>query len=66
MKARPLSQTNPYLISPAKRQKLVARSVKTSGGVEGIKSSSKPSNIKIQRRDKKIYSRLKLISQIKK
>jgi len=59
MKPRPLSETNPYLKTPAMRKEMVARSVKTSGGVEGIKYSSEPSNIKIPRRDKKIYSRFK-------
>jgi len=57
MKPRPLSETNPYLKTPAMRQKLVSRSVKTSGGVEGIKvaKSLKAANIKIPRRNKKIY-----------
>jgi hypothetical protein len=59
MKPKPMSQTNPHLKSAAMKRKLVARSVKTSGGVEGIKSSSKPSCIKIHRRDKKIYGRFK-------
>lgn len=68
MKPRPLSETHPYLKSPAKRQQLVARSVKTSGGVEGIKIaiSSKTANIEIPRRkDKKIYQSSKLIARAK-
>lgn len=68
MKPRPLSESNPYLRIPAKRLKLVARSVKTSGNVEGIKEtiSLKAANIKIPRRNnKKIYIRSKLIAQAK-
>ncbi|MHB1948567.1 MAG: hypothetical protein ACYCQI_10705 [Gammaproteobacteria bacterium] len=63
MKPRPLSETNHYLKTPVKRRELVARSVKTSGGVEGIKITiSKAANIEIPRRkNKKIYQYLKLI-----
>ncbi len=58
MKAKSLIETNPYLKDPLKREELVALSVKTSGGVEGIKVTgrSKSSHIEIPRRqDKKIY-----------
>lgn len=68
MKARPLSKTNPYLKDPAKRLQLVARSVETSGAVEGIKAArySKATNIQIPRRkDKKIYQTPKLIIRSK-
>jgi hypothetical protein len=36
-KVKPLSQTNPHLKNKKKRDKLIQRSVDTSGGVEGIK-----------------------------
>lgn len=67
MKPRPLSATNPYLIDASDRRRFVARSVKTSGGVEGIKetTSLKADSIQIPRRDKKIYHRLKLIARAK-
>ena len=62
MKTKSLIETNPYLIDPQQREELVARAVKTSGGVEGIKlvGRSKISEIKIPRRgDKKIYEFVK-------
>lgn len=58
MNTKALIYTNPYLKDPATRRKLVARSVQTSGGVEGIKiiTSSKEASFEIPRRkDKKIY-----------
>jgi hypothetical protein len=36
MEKIPLSKTNPYLQNPITRRKLIARSVETSCGVEGI------------------------------
>lgn len=62
MKVKPLIETNPYLKDPVQREELVARAVKTSGGVEGIKiiGRSKSSHIEIPRRgDKKIYAFVK-------
>jgi hypothetical protein len=54
MKMKSLAETNPYLQDPVKRQSLIARSVRTSCGVEGIKS--KISSFKItKRRPKRIY-----------
>jgi hypothetical protein len=38
MKAiKPLVETNPYLRDPIERQKRIARSVRSSSGVEGIR-----------------------------
>ena len=37
MKVKPLIKTNPYLKDEAQRKMLVARAVRTSCGVEGIK-----------------------------
>lgn len=37
MKTKPLIETNPYLKNSVTRKKLIARSVRTSCGVEGIK-----------------------------
>jgi hypothetical protein len=42
MKVKPLIETNPYLKNPETRKRLVARSVATSCGVEGIKTTDKP------------------------
>ena len=59
MKTKSLIETNPYLKDPAKREELITRAVKTSGGVEGIKVTdpSKSSQIQIPRREgKKIYT----------
>ncbi len=54
---KPLIETNPYLIDATMRVKLVANSVITSCGVEGIKVNlDKTAKFKItHRRDKKIY-----------
>jgi hypothetical protein len=55
MKPRSLIHTNPYLKNPATRQRLLERSIRTSGGVEGIKSTSmaKAAHIVIPRRKNK-------------
>jgi hypothetical protein len=61
MKPKSLIETNPYLKDEAMRALLIARSVRTSSGVEGIK----PKNSKIfqfdipRRKDKKIYRNTK-------
>lgn len=62
MKTKSLINTNPYLKDPAKREMLIARSVSTSGGVEGIKpieDDELPGIKIIHRKDKKIYKLLK-------
>jgi len=33
---KPLSQTNPYLLDPAKRQEMILRSVLSSSAIEGV------------------------------
>jgi len=51
---KPLSETNPYLKDPAKRKKLIERSVTSSCGVEGIKVDLRhTAKISIPRRNKK-------------
>ncbi len=61
MKKMPLSKTNPYLQNPITRKKLVARSVETSCGVEGItitlaQAKIKAAQFNIPRRgNKRIY-----------
>jgi hypothetical protein len=56
MKKKSLAETNPYLQDPTQRRKLIARSVRTSCGVEGIKLTS--SSFKItKRRAKRIYKK---------
>ena len=57
MKKKPLIETNPYLKDVAMRKNLVARSVRTSCGVEGIKAKTgKILHFEIRhRKDKKIY-----------
>lgn len=56
MKTKPLIKTNPYLKNAATRKKLISRSVRTSCGVEGIKTPSNVIRFEIPRRkDKKIY-----------
>lgn len=57
MKTKPLIETNPYLKDAVTRQKLIARSVRTSCGVEGIKArKEKVTRFEIPRRkDKNIY-----------
>jgi hypothetical protein len=34
--AKPLSQTNPYLLDPVKRQEMIFRSVLSSSAIEGV------------------------------
>ena len=59
MKTRPLIETNPYLQDPVMREKLIARSVRSSCGVEGIVESDCANHIGItNRRDKRIYHML--------
>lgn len=62
MKAKSLIQTNPYLKDRKIREKLIERSVISSSGVEGIKVDfKKKSNIQIlNRRDKKIYNKIRI------
>jgi len=57
MKTKSLIETNPYLKDATKRKALVARSVRTSCGVEGIEhKADEVSSFKItKRKDKKIY-----------
>ncbi len=60
MKTKALIETNPYLKNAAMREKLISRSVRSSCGVEGIKTSKLVGHIKItQRIDKKIYKTAK-------
>jgi hypothetical protein len=63
MKTKPLIETNPYLKDANIRRKLIARSVRTSCGVEGIvKKSGGASAARIEipvRKDKKIYKTVK-------
>ncbi len=57
-----LIETNPYLKNSATRMKLVARAVRTSSGVEGIKPKNKKTlkfNI-TRRKNKKIYQSSKV------
>jgi hypothetical protein len=57
MNKKSLSLTNPFLKVPGAMEVLVARSVKTSCGVEGIRvKSDNVSTREITRRPKKIYS----------
>jgi hypothetical protein len=61
MNTKPLIETNPYLQDEKTCLELVARSVRTSCGVEGIKE--KPGKILrfeiTHRKDKKIYKTAK-------
>ncbi len=51
MKTKSLIETNPYLKEAATREKLMARSVATSCGVEGVKVDfSKTVHIEIPKR----------------
>lgn len=63
MKIKSLIETNPYLQDAAMREKLVARSVRTSCGVEGInlKQDTKLPEIN-HRKEKKIYKHIKQIA----
>lgn len=55
---KPLIETNPFLKDPVERHKRIARSVRTSCAVEGIRESkSSPKAIQIKSRvPKKIYN----------
>lgn len=56
MKDKMLIQTNIHLRDPVLREKLIARSVRTSCDVEGIVASNNPTPIEISRRsEKRIY-----------
>lgn len=58
--SKSLIKTNPYLKDAAKRKMLVARSVRTSCGVEGIKAKQdKVISPIVRRKDKKIYKSIK-------
>ena len=58
---KPLIDTNPYLKDPETRRRLIARSVRTSGGVEGIYiKGSSLTNLKIPRIKKKRLEKLLL------
>jgi hypothetical protein len=60
MKTKPLIETNPYLQDAAMRAEFIARSVRTSCGVEGIEpKNGKIFQFDIPRRDKKIYQKIK-------
>ncbi len=61
MSIKSLIETNPYLKDTAMRKKLVARSVRTSCGVEGIKAKKgKVLHFEIaHRKNKKIYKSTK-------
>ena len=61
MRTKSLIETNPYLKDAATRTELIARSVRTSCGVEGIKAKSgKILRFDIpHRKDKKIYKNTK-------
>lgn len=60
MNTKPLIETNPYLREPAAMRRLVARSVRTSCGVEGIRLNSNAPHIVItSRREKRIYQTAK-------
>ena len=62
MKTKPLIETNPYLKDANMRRALVARSVRTSCGVEGIKKNSTASAARVdlqtyKRDDQEIISK---------
>jgi hypothetical protein len=60
MKTKSLIETNPYLKDVAVRTKFIARSVRTSCGVEGIEpKNEKIFKFDIPRRGKKIYKNTK-------
>lgn len=59
-----LIETNPYLTDPIIRAKVIARSVETSCGVEGIKIKLVDAKViaakfNIPRRNKRIYQKIK-------
>lgn len=56
MKTKPLVETNPYLKDSVTMRDLIAHSVKTSCGVEGIKINPNAQQLVITtRREKRIY-----------
>ncbi len=56
MKNQTLLETNPYLQEPAVRKKLIDRSVRTSGEVEGIVVKAGNKEVEIQvRTEKRIF-----------
>ena len=59
MKTKSLIETNPYLKDPAERKLRIARSVRTSSGVEGVKPQQKGAACReiSHRKDKKIYQK---------
>jgi len=61
MQTKMLIDTNPYLKDAATRKRLIARSVRTSCGVEGVikKSHNTLKIVILHRRDKKIYQDIK-------
>lgn len=60
MKQKTLIETNPYLRDSITRAKLVAQSVRTSCGVEGMTVALDEPHIEIlYRRPKKIYQQIK-------
>lgn len=60
MTTKPLIETNPYLKGPAKREMLIARSVRTSCGVEDIRAQQDEVVYPVSRkRSKKNYKLLK-------
>jgi hypothetical protein len=65
MNTKSLIKTNPYLQDVAKRKMLVARSVRTSCGVEGIESKQDKVILHpiTHRKDKKIYKIIKPIGR---
>ncbi|MBI1822197.1 MAG: hypothetical protein HY036_09430 [Nitrospirae bacterium] len=56
MKKKTLSETNPYLKDPAKRQAMIARAVISSSAIEGVR---KPAVIAttIRKKDLSTFSR---------
>lgn len=65
MKTKSLIETNPYLKDATRRKELVARSVRTSCGVEGItpKATDTRSFLITHRCSKKIYKSAKKTPQ---
>jgi len=58
MKSRKLIDTNPYLKDPQDRNARIKRSIVTSSGFEGIKTSNNMKTPKIiQRRPKKLQTK---------
>jgi len=59
MKKKSLIETNPYLKDAAERKLRIARSVRTSSGVEGVKPPQKGAVCReiSHRKDKKIYQK---------